>query len=116
LLPRRGLAQAEPAQDRTHRRDRHAQLAGNRGPTHPLPPQRRDLADPLRGDAVLATPRRRAAVAQLRRATASAAGQPAIALPLRYAGCFGRFRYPPTNSSTRRTSKSGPCGVKRAFL
>jgi hypothetical protein len=71
-------------------------LAGNNRPAHPLPPQSRDLADPFRGNTVPATPWRRTAVTQLCRATASVAGQPAIALPLRYAGRFGRFRHSPT--------------------
>jgi hypothetical protein len=86
----------EPARDRAYRRDRHAQLAGDRRPTHALPAQPRDLTDPLRRDAMLATLGRRAAVTQFRRAAASVACQPAIALPLRYAGRRGRFHHPPT--------------------
>src|SRR5262249_25494067 len=77
---RRQLAQTEPPQDRTHRRDRHAKLAGDRRPTHPLPPQRRELTDPLRAHAMLATTRRRTAVVQRRGAAASVSGQPAIAI------------------------------------
>src|ERR1700751_1879880 len=48
------------------------------------------------GDAVLATAGCRAAVAQLRLAATAVACQPAIALPLRDAGRFGRFCHSPT--------------------
>jgi hypothetical protein len=44
---------------------------------------------------MLATTRRRTAIAQRRGAAASVSGQPAIALPLRYTGRVGRFRHLP---------------------
>jgi hypothetical protein len=89
------LAQTEPAQDGAHRRHWHAELTGDCWPAHAMPPQRRDLGDPLGIDAMLATPGPRAAVTQRRRAVHAVARQPAIALPLRDAGRSRRCRHPP---------------------
>src|SRR5260370_4340496 len=77
------LAQAEPAQDRADRRNRHGQLPRNRWAAHPLPTQALNLVDPFGADAVLAALRCRAAISQRRRTAASVPRQPAIALPLR---------------------------------
>jgi hypothetical protein len=91
------LAQPEPAQHRSHGRDRHAELAGDCRPAQALPPQSGDRGDPLGIQAVPAAYRRRAAVPQRRRTTAAIPRQPAIPLPLRYAGGFGRLGHPPTH-------------------
>ena len=89
------LAQSEPAQDRADRGNRHAQLARNRRPAHPLLPQALDLADPFGADAVLAALRRRAAVGQRRGPAASVPREPAIALPFRNPCCYCSRRKPP---------------------
>ena len=84
LIEHRQPVQTQSAQNPANRGHRHAELAGDLRPAHPLPPQPLDLAHPLASRTVLAAVRGRAAITQTRRPLGAITREPAIALPHRY--------------------------------
>src|SRR6516225_10258484 len=83
LIERRQPVQTQPAQNPANRGHRHAEVAGDLRPAHPLPPQPLDFAHAVARGTVLAVMRRRAAVTQTCRSLGAITRQPAIALPQR---------------------------------
>src|SRR6516225_8668829 len=83
LIKRRQPIQTQPAQNPANRGHRHAELASDLWPAHPLPPQPLDFAHSVASSTVLAVVRRRAAITQTCRSLGAITRQPAIALPYR---------------------------------
>ena len=88
--------QTQPAQNPANRGHRHAEVAGDLRPAHPLPPQPLDFAYSVARGTVLAVVRRRAAVTQACRSFGAIPRQPTIALPRRYPGGLRRLYDAPT--------------------
>jgi hypothetical protein len=96
LIQHRQPVQTQSAQNPANRGHRHAELAGDLRPAHPLPPQPLDVTHAVARNTVLAAVRRRAAVSQTCRPLSAITRQPAVALPHRDPRGLRRLHDAPT--------------------
>ena len=100
------LAEPQAAQTATDRRDRHRQLARDRGAAQALAPPVLDLGHARGGHLMGAAAGARTAVHQRRRTAGAVAREPAVRLPLRQSAALAAAATGQPWSKTRCTSRS----------